>query len=273
MQRSGVEYRYFRVKVKQIVVNSFFWFSHTRAHTHKITWTRGIICCFTLRRSCLAKFSHMAWSYFRNAAGYLLKKKKTSPEIKSHLQSLEWILNVIFIDEWGWLNGPWAQRSQSVGGGSEADINHVSSMLLTFGATGRLGVRLLQEHPLQRPLVDGGLYTQVNNSPCPEGSTNNTPSITKGHKRKRVGNKKGKETTNIYLLSLLSLSKLFFFMIYYWLWKAWGKLIGSGEFKKEALVIVWKQLRSWFLERTGAYERIRNETSIVICENPLSQKP
>lgn len=132
--------------------------------------------------------------------------------MKSHLLTLEWILNVIFIDGWGWLNRPRAQRSQSVGGGSKADINHVSSMLLTFGAIERLGGRLLQEHPLQRPLVDGGLYIQVNNSPCPEGSTNNSPSITTSRERKRVGNKEGKETTNIYLLSLLSL----FYPIFSW---------------------------------------------------------
>lgn len=134
--------------------------------------------------------------------------RKTLKKLNHHLLSLEWILNVIFIDEQSWLNRPRAQRSQSVGGGSKADINHVSSMLLTFGAIGRLGVRL--RHPLQRPLVDGGLYTQVNNSPCPEGSTTNIPSITKSRERKRVGNKEGKETTNIYLLSLSSFLQPFF---------------------------------------------------------------
>lgn len=150
------------------------------------------------------------------------------------------------------MNGAgWAQRSQSVGGGAKADINHVSSMLLTFGAIGRLGVRLLQEHPLQRPLVDGGRYTQVNNSACPEGSTNNTPSITKSRERKRVGNKEGKETTNIYLLLLLSLFSAIFFMIYDWLWEAWGELIGSGEFRKEAFILLWKQLRRFLLEKAG----------------------
>lgn len=58
---------------------------------------------------------------------------------------------MIFIDERGWLSRPQAQRSQSVGGGAKGDINHVSFMLLTFGAIGRLALRLLQEHPLQRP--------------------------------------------------------------------------------------------------------------------------
>lgn len=189
---------------------------------------------YTLRGSCPAKFSHIASSYFRNAADYLFRK--TPQKLNHHLQSLEWILNVIFIDEWGWLSRPWAQRSQSVGGGAEADINHVSSMLLTFGATGRLGVRLLQEHPLQRPLVDGGLYTQVNNSPCPEGSTNNTPSITKGKERKRVGNKEGKETTNIYLLSLVSLFQPFF---------SWFT-IGSEKLEVNWLVQVNLRKRHWF---------------------------
>lgn len=172
---------------------------------------------------------------------YLEKLQK----LNHHLLSLEWILNVIFIDEQGWLSKPWAQRSQSVGGGAKADINHVFSMLLTSGPIGRLGVRLLQEHPLQRPLVDGGLYTQVNNSPCPEGSTNNTPSITKSRERKRVGNKRGKkQQTFIYCHCCHFFSH--FFMIYDWLWEAWGELIGSGEFKKDALVLVWKQLRSCF---------------------------
>lgn len=97
------------------------------------------------------------------------------------------------------------------GGAAEAQrINHASSMLLTSGATGRFGVRRQQEHPLQRPVVDEGPYIRVNKSPCLEGSTNNTPSITKGRKRKRVGNKEGKETTNIYLLSPLSLFHPFF---------------------------------------------------------------
>ena len=137
--------------------------------------------------------------------------RKTLQKLNHHLLSLEWILNVIFIDEWSWLSRPQAQRSRLVGGGVKADINHVSSMLLTFGAKGRLGVRLLQEHPLQRPLVDGGLYTQVNNSPCPEGSTNNNPSITESRERKRVGNTERKGTTNIYLPSLLSLFQSFFF--------------------------------------------------------------
>lgn len=39
------------------------------------------------------------------------------------------------------MNGPRALRSPSVGGAAEADINHVSSMLLTSGATGRFGLR------------------------------------------------------------------------------------------------------------------------------------
>lgn len=198
-----------------------------------------VICCISWRRSCPAKFSHIAPSYFWNVADYLFRK--TLQKLNHHLQSLEWILNVIFIDEWGWLSKPWAQRSQSVGGGADADINHVSSMLLTFGATGRLGVRLLQEHPLQRPLVDGGLYTQVNNSPCPEGSTDNTPSITKGRERKRVGNKEGKEK-NKHLFTVTVVTFSAFFVIYDGFWKAWGELIGSGEFKKAALVLVWKHL-------------------------------
>lgn len=154
------------------------------------------------------KFRHVAWSYFWNVGDYLLRKN--SAEIKS--PSTEFGVNSKCDLYWwvGCLSKPQAQSSQSVGGGAKADINHVSSMLLPFGAIGRLGVRLLQEHPLQRPLVDGGLYTQVNNSPCPEGSTNNTPSITQGSERRRVGNKKGKETTNIYLLSLLSVFQTFF---------------------------------------------------------------
>lgn len=171
--------------------------------------------------------------------------RKTLQKLNHHLLSLEWILNVIFIDERGRLSRPWAQRSQSVGGGAKADINHVSSMLLTFGAIGRLGVRLLQEHPLQRPLVDGGLYTQVNNSPCPEGSTNNTPSITKSRERKRVGNKEGKETTNIYLLSLLSLFQPFFSWFTIDSEKLEVNWLGQVKFRKE-LVLVWKQLRSCF---------------------------
>lgn len=39
-------------------------------------------------------------------------------------------------------------------------------------------------------------------------------------------------------------------MIYDWLREAWGELIGSGEFMKEALVLVWKQLRkSWNIQK------------------------
>lgn len=64
--------------------------------------------------------------------------------------------------------------------------------------------------------MDGGLYTQVNNSPRPEGSANSTPSITKGREGKRVGSREGKETTNIYLLSLLSLFFHHFIVIYDW---------------------------------------------------------
>lgn len=163
--------------------------------------TEGLYVVFCKRR--LPCKIHIALRYFQNVTDYLFRK--TLQKLNHQQQSLEWILNVIFIDEWGWLSRPWAQRSQSVGGGAEAHINHVSSMLLTFGATGRFGLRPLQEHPLQRPLVNGGLYTQVNNSPCPEGSTNNTPSIIKGRERKRVGSKEGKETTNIYLVLMLSL--------------------------------------------------------------------
>lgn len=145
------------------------------------------------------------------------------------------------------------EHKESVGGGAKADINHVSSMLLTFGAIGRSGVRLLQEHPLQRPLVDGGLYTQVNNSPCPEGSTNNTPSITKSRERKRVGNKEGKETTNIYLLSLVSL----FSAIFSWF------TIGSEKLEVNWLGQVNLRKRHWpckepaqklLFDRTGIYK-------------------
>lgn len=74
--------------------------------------------------------------------------------------------------------------------------------------------------------MDRGLYTQVNNSPRPEGSANNTPSITKGREGKRVGKREGKETTNIYLLSLLS---LFFKPFLHDLRLAVESLTGSGE--------------------------------------------
>lgn len=210
---------------------------------------------YSVRGGCLVKFSHIALRYFQNVTDYLFRK--TLQKLNHQQQSLEWILNVIFIDEWGWLSRPWAQISQSVGGGAEAHINHVSSMLLTFGATGRFGLRPLQEHPLQRPLVNGGLYTQVNNSPCPEGSTNNTPSITKGRERKRVGSEEGKETTNIYLVLVLSLFLTIFFMIYDRPWEAWSELIGSGEFKKESLVQVWKHFRRFFCEKRQNIENNR----------------
>lgn len=169
------------------------------------------------------------------------EKKNLFQKLNQHLLSLEWILNAICIDERGWSSRPRAQRSQTVGGAAKADINHVSSMLLTFESMGRLGVRLLQEHPLQRPLVDGGLYTQVNNSPCPEGSTNNTPSITKSRERKRVGNREGKRNNkHLFTVTVVNFFTIFF-MIYGWLREPWGELIGSGEFKKEVLVLVWKQ--------------------------------
>lgn len=161
---------------------------------------------------------------------------------KSHLPSLEWILSVVIIDECGWLNRPWAQRSQSVGGGSEADINHVSSMQLTLGAIERLWGRLLQEHPLQRALVDGGLYIQVNNSLCPQGSSNKSTSITESRGRKRVGNKEGKETTNIYLLSLLSLFCPFLSWFTIGSEKLEVNWLGQVNLKKQALVLVCKQL-------------------------------
>lgn len=159
------------------------------------------------------------------------------------------------------LRRPRAQRSQSVGGAAEADINHASSMLLTFGATGRFGVRRQQEHPLQRPLVDGGPYIQVNNSPCPEGSTNNTPSITKGRKRKRVGNKEGKETTNIYLLSPLSLFHPFFSWFTIGFWKACGELIGSGGFEMEALVLVMEAAQNYIEYSTNSTSLNFNHTA------------
>lgn len=168
---------------------------------------------------------------------------------------------LIFIDEFGCLSRPRAQRSQSVGGAAEADINHASSMLLTFGATGRFGVRRQQEHPLQRPLVDGGPYIQVNNSPCPEGSTNNTPSITKGRKRKRVGNKEGKETTNIYLLSPLSLFHPFFSWFTIGFWKACGELIGSGGFEMEALVLVMEAAQNYIEYSTNSTSLNFNHTA------------
>lgn len=84
-------------------------------------------------------------------------------------------------------------------------------MLLIFGAIGRLGVRLLQEHPLKRPLVNGGLYTQVNNSPCPEGSTNNTL-IHYGEERKKEGGKQGKERNNkhLFTVAVVTFSVIFF---------------------------------------------------------------
>lgn len=165
--------------------------------------------------------------------------RKTLQKLNHHLLSLEWILNAIFIDEQSWLNRPRAQRSQSVGGGSKADINHVSSMLLTFGAIGRLGVRL--RHPLQRPLVDGGLYTQVNNSPCPEGSTTNIPSITRVEKEKGWETRKGKKQQTFIYCHCRHFCSHFFHDLRLTQRKAWGELIGSGE-----LVKVWKLLRSCF---------------------------
>lgn len=206
-----------------------------------------VLCCILFIKVLhqqLWKFSLIAWSYYRNMTDYLFgkkKRKKTLKKLNQHLLSLEWILNAICIDERGWSSRPQAQRSQTVGGAAKADINHVSSMLLTFEAMGRLGVRLLQEHPLQRPLVDGGLYTQVNNSPCPEGSTNNTPSITKSRERKRVGNREGKRNNkHLFTVTVVTFFTIFF-MIYGWLREPWGELIGSGEFKKEVLVLVRKQ--------------------------------
>lgn len=113
----------------------------------------------------------------------------------------------------GRLRRPTAQRGPSVVGGTWLVINHTSAPLLTLWAVGVLGGWLLQEHPLQRPSEDGGLYTQVNNSPCPEGTANNAPSITKSTERKRVGSKEGKkQQTFIYCLHPpLSLFQPFFF--------------------------------------------------------------
>lgn len=55
---------------------------------------------------------------------------------------------MIFIDEQGWsMSRPQAQGSQSVGGVVKGDINHVFSMLLTFGAIGRLALRQLRSIP------------------------------------------------------------------------------------------------------------------------------
>lgn len=90
-----------------------------------------------------------AGSRLQTMGDYLFRK--TLLKLNHHLLGLGWILNVIFIDE----QRLWAQRSRPVGGGAWADINHVFSMPLPFGALGRLGLRLLREHPLQRPLVDG----------------------------------------------------------------------------------------------------------------------
>lgn len=137
------------------------------------------------------------------------------------------------------LSRPKAQRSECVVGGGYTHINHIPSMLLTCAAIGRLGVRPQQEHPLQRPLVDGGLNTQVNKSPWPEGSTNNNPSITKstewesGWKTKKQSNNK-----HLFTVALLQL-----FLIYDTVYKAWVKWIGSCEFKRATLsCFYWKKL-------------------------------
>lgn len=95
-------------------------------------------------------------------------------------------------------------RSHSVGGGAEAHINHVSFILLAFGAIGRLGARLQQEHPLQRPLADGVLHTQVNKSACPEGGTNSTPSITENTERKRVGKRRERNNKHLFTVSVVT---------------------------------------------------------------------
>lgn len=115
---------------------------------------------------------------------YLFRKTLQKSNHQPWSLGCVWILNVIFIDERRRLNRPRAQRSGSVGGGGQANINHVSSVPLPFGALGRFGVRLLQEHPLQRSNGGWGFCTKVNNSPCPEGSTNNIPSITRVKKER-----------------------------------------------------------------------------------------
>lgn len=65
--------------------------------------------------------------------------------------------------------------------------------------------------------------------------------------RKKEGGKQGRERNNKHLFTVAVVTfSAIFFMIYDWLWEAWGELIGSGEFKKEALVLIWKQLISCF---------------------------
>lgn len=98
----------------------------------------------------------------------------------------------------------------------------------------------------------------------PRGQHQQYPIHYKGQ-RKKEGGKQGRERNNKHLFTVTGVTfSAIFFMIYDWLWKAWGELIGSGEFKKEALVLLWKHLRSCFSERAGIYKRIRDETFIIL---------
>ena len=166
----------------------------------------------TLSEDCPAKFSHIAWTYVQNAAGYL---EKNSPEFKSPSTDfgvkskcdLRWQMRLVEQAMstksvcWWWCRAWYKSRLL---------------MLLTFGATGRLGVRLLQEHPLQRPLVDEGLYTQVNNSPLPRGQHQQYPIHYKGQRRKE-GGRQGRERNNKHLFTVTVVTSSTIFFLDLWL--------------------------------------------------------
>lgn len=192
----------------------------------------------------LWKFSHIARSYFRNVGDFLFRK--TLQELNHHLLSLQRILNVIFIDERCWFEQATSTKKSVCWWWCQGRYKSRLLHVINFWSYREVRSEAATGTSPTETLGGWGTLHQVNNSPCPEGSTNNNPSITKSRERKE-GGKQGRERNNKHLFTVAVVTfSVIFFMIYDLLWEAWGELIGSGEFKKEALVMLRRQLWSSF---------------------------
>lgn len=122
-------------------------------------------------------------------------------------------------------NSPRAQRSESVGGGAQAEINHLSSMLLPFGALGGVWSEAAAGTSPTETLGGWGFLHPSKQLCLPRGQHQQYPIHYKEYRRREGENNKRKRN-NKHLFAVII--QVVFFSDLKELNESCGKLIMSG---------------------------------------------